>query len=265
MDEEKPNDSNVSFSCLLGGVTALRVLVACEYSGRVRDAFAKLGHDATSCDLLPTESKGKHYTGNVFDIINGLPICEKCGKMCIVDHNSFRCDNCKRLWPKEYDHETAKFDLMIAHPPCTRLTVTGNKWYKPEYRERFPNIEREREEAVEFFMKLANASIPMIAIENPVGIMSSRWRKPNQIIQPWQYGDKALKKTCLWLKGLPPLLETEIVEPHYKTYNSKTKKSGKSRYPIAWSKKSDWKERSRTFQGIANAMAEQWGGKVTST
>jgi hypothetical protein len=110
-------------------------------------------------------------------------------------------------------------------------------------------------------MELANAPIPKIAIENPVSVMASRWRKSDQVIQPWQFGDKAVKKTCLWLKGLPILFPTSIVEPEYKIYNSSTKKSGKSKYPMLWAGngKGMWKERSKTFQGIADAMAKQWG------
>lgn len=151
------------------------------------------------------------------------------------------------------------WDMMIAHPPCTYLTVTGNRWFKPEYREKYPTRQQDREDAVAFFMMLADSSIPLIAVENPVCIMSSRWRKPDQIIQPWMFGDAAVKKTCLWLKGLPVLKATKIVEPKYKVYKSSTKKSGFSRYPIAWTGKADWKERSRTFLGVALAMAEQWG------
>ncbi len=175
---------------------------------------------------MPTDKLGPHYQGDVFDIID------------IIDDG---------------------FDLMIAHPPCTYLTVTGNRWMKPEYADRYPDRPMQREDAVDFFMRLATSNIPRIAIENPVCIMSSRYRKPDQIIQPWQFGDKAVKKTCLWLKNLPLLTPTKIVTPKYITYNSSTKASCKSRYPMAWAKKGDWKERSKTFQGIANAMAKQWG------
>lgn len=226
-DEKTPTDCEVRLSDWLGGVTALRVLVACEESGRVRDAFAKLGHDATSCDLFDTENAGKHYKGDVFDIIND------------------------------------EWDLMIAHPPCTRLTVTGNKWYKPEYRERFPNIEIEREESVEFFMKLANAPINKIAIENPIGIMSSRWRKPEQIIQPYYFGDEERKATCLWLKNLPKLKPTNIVEPKLYTYADGRTDGMWHVETMKLPKAERSKQRSKTFYGIANAMAEQWGGKVT--
>lgn len=202
----------------------MRVLVACEFSGIVREAFAAQGHDAWSCDLIPTEVQGKHIQGDVLDVLGD------------------------------------GWDLMIAHPPCTRLTVTANRWYKPEYADRFPRIHEEREEAIEFFMALANAPIDRIAVENPVGIISTRWRKPDQIIQPYWFGDKVIKKTCLWLKNLPPLVPTQLVEPEYKIYNAKSKRSGKSRFPILWTGKSDAKARSRFFPGVARAMAEQWGG-----
>ena len=201
----------------------MRVLVACEFSGIVRDAFAAKGHDAWSCDLLPSERPGNHIQGDVLKILDD------------------------------------GWDLMIAHPPCTYLTVTGNRWMKVEYVGRYPNRCRQRNEAIEFFMRLVCAPIDRIVIENPVGVMSTSFRKPNQIIQPWQFGDKAVKKTCLWLKNLPPLLETEIVEPAYKTYNSRSKKSGKSRYPMLWTNAANAHERSRTFPGIAQAMADQWG------
>lgn len=203
-----------------------RVLIACEESGTVREAMASVGCDAWSCDIQPTRIAGQHLQCDVREILND------------------------------------GWDLLIAHPPCTYLTVTGNRWFKPEYAGRYPTRQQDRQEAIEFFMALANAPIDKIAIENPVCIMSSVWRKANQVIQPWQFGDKAVKKTCLWLKGLPPLLPTEIVEPEYKTYNSSTKKSGKSRYPMLWAGKKDSKERSKTFDGIARAMADQWGRQL---
>lgn len=212
----------------------MKVLVACEFSGIVRDAFIKLGHDAISCDLEPSESPGPHYQGDIRDIIND------------------------------------GYDLMIAHPPCTYLTVTGNKWfYHPEdshlpTRERrphprFPNRKNHREDAVEFFMIFANSSIPKVCIENPVGIMSTRWRKSNQIVQPYQFGHREPKKTCLWLKGLPLLQPTELVEPEYIVSKS-GKRMAKWYYIDAkkLSKAECTRMRSRTFQGIADAMASQW-------
>lgn len=206
----------------------MRVLIACEFSGAVRDAFTKAGHEATSCDLLPNETPGTHYQGSVMDILND------------------------------------GWDLMIAHPPCTYLTLTGNKWFKPEYAERFPTRHKDREDAVEFFMALANAPIPKIAIENPIGIMSSRYRKPNQIIQPWEYGHETTKATCLWLKGLPNLTPTNIVSKGEVVIS----KSGNrmSRWYYETSKITlkgglRAKARSVTFQGIADAMASQWGAE----
>lgn len=214
----------------------MRVLVACEFSGVVRDAFRARGHDAWSCDLLPTDADSQwHLVGNALDYI-------------------------KNSW-----------DLLIAHPPCTYLTCTGNKWFKPEFRDRFPDRQKQREKAIQFFMKFVNAPIDRIAIENPIGIMSTVYRKPNQIIQPWQFGHIEAKATCLWLKDLPllrfgkierhlfdsvPLTDTEIVEPEYTTF-----KSGK-RMPTWYATakgKDRAKVRSRTFSGVANAMAEQWG------
>lgn len=208
----------------------MKVLVACEYSGIVRDAFTKRGHFAVSCDLLPTESPGWHYMGDVFDIIND------------------------------------GWDLMIAHPPCTYLTVTANKWLKEQPKRKSGNLvgkERldAREEAVAFFMALYNAPIKKIAIENPIGCMSSRFRKPDQVVHPYMFGHPVSKATCLWLKELPILTATDIVNPEWHTT-----KEGR-RYP-KWSMieaanirdlKERAKFRSKTFSGIAEAMATQWG------
>ncbi len=181
----------------------MRILVACEYSGTVRDAFAARGHDAWSCDLLPTERPGNHYQGDVFDII----------------------DN--------------SWDLMIAHPPCTHLAVSGARWFKDK--------QVEQVEALDFVRRLLDAPIPGIALENPVSIISSRIRKPDQIIQPWQFGHGETKATCLWLKNLPKLTSTNIVDGREARIHKMP--PGPDR----------WKERSRTFEGIAQAMAAQWG------
>lgn len=183
----------------------MKVLVACEFSGTVRDAFIRRGHEAISCDLLPTESDGPHYEGDVFDIIDD------------------------------------GFDLMIAHPPCTHLAVSGARHFKAK---RESGVQQE---AVDFFMRLANAKIPMIAIENPVCIMSTVWRKPDQIIQPWQFGHGETKATCLWLKNLPKLNPTNIVDGRENRIH---------RMPPS---KDRWKLRSMTYPGIAEAMAAQWG------
>jgi len=204
----------------------MRVLVACEFSGAVRDAFAKLGHDAWSCDLLPNETPGNHYQGSVLDIIGG------------------------------------GWDLMIAHPPCTYLTLTGNKWFKPEFADRFPNRHQQRQEAVDFFMLLANADITKIAIENPIGVMSRIYRKPNQIIQPYEYGHETTKATCLWLKGLPNLKPTNIVSKGEVVISKSGNRMSRwyyetSKLPLKGGIRA--KARSVTFQGIADAMADQWG------
>jgi hypothetical protein len=192
----------------------MNVLIACEFSGIVRDAFIERGHDATSCDLLPTERKGKHIQDDVLEYLN--------------------CD----------------WDLMIAHPPCTYLTVSGNKWFKPEYSVRFPNRKKNREDAISFFMSLINAKIPKIAVENPIGIMSTLYRKPEQVIQPWQFGHGETKATCLWLKNLPLLKPTNIIEGR------------EQRLHLLPPSQDRWKERSRTYLGIAKAMAEQWGNET---
>ncbi len=204
----------------------MKVLVACEYSGRVRDAFIALGHDAMSCDLLPTEADGPHYQGDVRDVLdNG-------------------------------------WDLMIAHPPCTHLAVSGARWFKTKG----PAVQ---EEALEFFKLMLFAPIPHIAVENPVGIVSSRIRKPDQIIEPWQHGHECTKKTCLWLKDLPLLRPTQIVgkgiryvDPRGNPHGSEFVMRAKVGYsPLMLLPRSPerWKIRSRTFEGIARAMAEQWG------
>jgi site-specific DNA-cytosine methylase len=181
----------------------MRVLVACEFSGVVREAFAKKGHDAWSCDLLPTEIPGQHIQGDVLSILN-------------------------QGW-----------DLMIAHPPCTHLAVSGARWFKDK--------KEEQAEAIKFFMVLVKAPIDKICIENPVCIMSTKWRKPNQIIQPWQFGHGETKTTCLWLKNLPTLKPTNIVGGRDDRIHKMPPSDDR------------WKLRSITYQGIADAMAEQWG------
>jgi hypothetical protein len=197
----------------------MRVLVACEYSGTVRDAFIRAGHYAMSCDLLPSESTiGDHYQGNVLDIL---------------DHG---------------------WDLMIAHPPCTYLCSSGLHWNK-----RKPERAQHTEEALDFVRTLLDAPIPKIALENPIGCISTRIRKPTQTIQPYHFGDDASKSTCLWLKGLPYLLPTDFVEP--RMVNGKRRwanqtDSGQNRLPPSPDR---WKIRSETYVGIANAMAKQWG------
>ena len=196
----------------------MKVLVACEYSGTVRDAFIALGHDAVSCDLLPTDAPGPHHQGDVASLLGD------------------------------------GWDLMIAHPPCTYLSVSGMHWTKRGLRD--PQL---TEDALAFVRLLLDAPISRIAIENPVSVISSRIRKPDQIVQPWQFGHDASKTTHLWLKGLPTLTPTKMVEPRVingrKRWGNQTD-SGQNRLGPSPDR---WKIRSATFQGIAQAMAQQWG------
>lgn len=190
----------------------LRVLIACEFSGTVRRAFRALGHDAWSCDLLPAEDGSPHHYQ--VDALN------------VIDTDHF------------------EWDLMIAHPPCTHLAVSGARWFKEKA--------VEQAGALDFVRQLLDAPIPHIALENPVSIISSRIRKPDQIIQPWQHGHGETKATCLWLKNLPKLVPTNIVEGREARIHKMS--PGPDR----------WKERSRTFEGIAQAMAHQWGEYVSA-
>ena len=184
----------------------MKILIACEYSGAVRDAFIAKGHDAMSCDLLPTDSPGPHYQGDVRDVLD---------------------------YP---------WDLMIAHPPCTDLSVSGAAWFAKK------RLIGSQQASASFFMMLAKTDIPKIAIENPICIMSTLWRKPDQIIQPWQFGHGETKATSLWLKNLPLLTPTNIVEGREARIHNMPPSPDR------------WKLRSQTYAGIANAMAEQWGG-----
>lgn len=194
----------------------MRILVACEYSGRVRDAFIRKGHDAWSCDILPTEGEfiGNHYMTDVRNILD------------------------------------EGWDMIIAFPPCTHLAVSGARHFAAK------RADGRQKEGIDFFMLFANHPCPKIAIENPVGIMSTEWRKPDQVIQPWMFGDEAQKSTCLWLKGLPKLVPTKVVGKG----EMLTFPSGK-RMPKWYSNTTGnrAKVRGTTFQGIAAAMAEQWG------
>lgn len=186
----------------------MRVLVACEFSGVVRDAFIARGHDAMSCDLLPTEAPGPHYQGDVRDVLD---------------------------YP---------WDVMIAHPPCTDLSVSGARHFAAK------RMDGRQQASASFFLMLAKADIPRIAIENPVCIMSSLWRKPDQVLHPWQYGHGETKATCLWLKGLPVLTPTDIVSGRDARVH---------RMPPGPDR---WKKRSATFPGIAAAMADQWSAHL---
>ena len=182
---------------------AMKILIACEESGTVRDAFIKRGHEAVSCDIIPTSSLGPHIQGDVLEVIND------------------------------------GWDMMIAFPPCTHLAVSGARWFKDK--------QQEQPEAIRFFMALAEAPINKIAIENPISIMSTRWRKPDQIIQPWMFGHGETKATCLWLKWLPCLVPTNIVEGREARIHKMPPGPDRARL------------RSVTYKGIADAMAEQWG------
>ena len=236
-----------------------KVLVACEESQRVCTAFRDLGHEAYSCDII--ECSGGHpewhIKGDVLPILN--PICND---ILEIDNGSDELE-IKDIRFKTMDgieHIISEWDLIIAHPPCTFLTCTGNRWFNVErYGEKALKRIEDREEAVKFFMAFVNADCDKIAIENPVGVMSTRYRKPDQIIQPYMFGDPFEKKTCLWLKGLPKLTPTNIVEPPAR----KEFASGKTMpawYADAWnlSKEERSKLRSKTFPGFAKAMAEQW-------
>jgi len=204
----QPTEPGMAYDRVLPAGVSLRVLVACEYSGTVREAFKELGHYAMSCDLLDTEIPGEHYKGDVRDIL--------------------------------FDG----WDIMIAHPPCTHLAVSGARWFKDK--------QREQAEALEFVRLLLDAPIERIALENPISIISSQIRKPDQIIQPWQFGHGETKATCLWLQNLPKLQPTNIVE---------------GREQRIWKippGPDRWKERSRTFEGIANALAIQFTAFIES-
>jgi hypothetical protein len=196
----------------------MKVLVACEYSGRVRDAFIAAGHDAMSCDLLPSEATGPHYVGDVFDVIGD------------------------------------GWDLMIAHPPCTYLCSMG-VWWNKKRPERWPLTHA----AADFVRRLYHSSIPQIAIENPVGWLSTNWQRPAQIIHPWQFGHEANKPTCLWLKNLAPLFPTRIVSKGQFYTKANGQRMSKWSHVTSGTSEDRWRIASRTFSGIADAMANQWG------
>lgn len=193
----------------------MRVLVACEFSGVVRDAFRALGHDAWSCDLLPSPTASPfHLTGNVLSILDD------------------------------------GWDLMVAHPPCTYLCSSGLHWNR-----RRPERALQTEDAVQFFLRLAAAPIKRKCLENPIGCMSTRYRKPDQIVHPWQFGEDASKATCLWLENLPPLVPTNVLPGGRAARRANQTASGQNRLPPSPDR---WKLRSITYPGFARAMAQQW-------
>ena len=223
----------------------MKVLVACEESQAVCIEGRKLGHEVYSCDIQ--ECSGGHPEWHIM-----------CDVLPLLNGN---CDF--NTMDGENHSLSGRWDMIIAFPPCTYLTVTGNRWFNIDrYGEKAIQRHKDRKDGVDFFMAFANADCEKIAIENPVGIMSSEWRKPNQIINPWQFGDAFEKKTCLWLKGLPELTHTNIVKipPRKKFDNGKSMPSW---YAEAWHlpKEERAKLRSKTFPGIAKAMAQQWMGE----
>jgi len=247
----------------------MRILVACEYSGVVRDAFIRGGHTAMSCDLLPTDAPGLHYCGPVEHLLDGwAPVqytagCDPNGdgwcQTTDADPSDCMCygptqDGIEYLErdgvlfgrPENHPH----WDLMVAHPPCTYLSVSGMHWTTRGLRD--PKL---TEDALAFVQLLLDAPIKKIALENPVSIISTRIRKPDQIIQPWWFGHDASKKTCLWLKNLPPLVPTDKLPGDNKTRRANQTPSGQNKLGPSADR---WKLRSATYQGIADAMVAQW-------
>lgn len=229
----------------------MRVLIACEESQAVCKAFREKGHEAYSCDII--ECSGGHPEWHIQDDV--LPLLNR------EDNGN---NGWHDIWFSTMDgkqHSVEKWDMILAFPPCTYLTVTGNRWFNVEkYGEKAIQRQKDREEAVKFFMSFANADCERIAIENPVGVMSTAFRKPNQIIHPYMFGDPERKGTCLWLKGLPKLKPTNIVEPNIIEYkNGKGTDSPWHMNTMGLPKEERSKMRSKTFPGIADAMAEQWG------
>ena len=222
----------------------MKILIACEESQAVCKEMRRLGHECYSCDII--ECSGGypewHIMQDVIPLLNG---------------------NCAFKTMDGVEHSIdGKWDMIIAHPPCTYLTLAGNKWYKPEFKERFPNRLMQRQQAVDFFMKFVIADCERIAIENPVGIMSSVYRKPDQYIEPYQFGDAEKKKTGLWVKGLKKLEHTNIVEPVIIHCKSGANEPRWHMETMKLPPEERSKARSKTFPGIARAMAEQWAGQA---
>lgn len=209
-------------------IRSLRVLVMCECSGRVREAFRKRGHFAYSVDLQPSEDKSPHhFTGDAFEAFDSLRMARD-------------------------------VDLVVAHPPCTHLAVGGARYWAQK------QADGRQQAGAEFFMRMANLPVERIAIENPVGFMSKAWRKPDQIIQPWQFGHEANKPTCLWLKGLPKLEHTQVVGRGEFYTKANGARLAKWSHKTSGTRTDRAKTASRTFQGIADAMAEQWGRCIST-
>lgn len=238
----------------------MNVLIACEESQRVCTAFREKGHNAFSCDILPCSGGHPewHIKCDVLEILNTKKQRLSAG-IWFDGHAIYSLDGIIFATSDKKTHFVEKWDLIIAHPPCTYLTLAGNKWFKPEFADRFPDRQKQRKEAVDFFMAIANANCDKIAIENPVGVMSSQWRKPDQYIEPYMFGDHEKKKTGLWLKGLPLLKPTNIVEPVIIHCKSGANEPRWHMETMHLPKDERSRVRSQTFPGIAKAFAEQWG------
>lgn len=220
--------------------------MACEESQAVTIELRKLGHKAYSCDLIPCS--GGHPEWHIQQDVLGILSPKNDGELKAICFST--CD--------DKIHVIDKWDLIIEHPPCTYLTCSGNRWFKPEYKNRFSNRERQREEAVKFFMEIWNAECDKVAIENPQGIMSSRFRRPDQYIEPFMFGDPEKKKTGLWLRGLEPLKPTNVVAPVIIQCRSGAKVPRWHYNTLSLPPKERSRRRSVTFPGIARAMAQQW-------
>lgn len=237
----------------------MKILVACEESQAVTIELRKLGHEAYSCDIEPCSGGHPewHIQQDVLPFLNG-------DYMFQTDDGSIHS-------------VIGKWNMIIAFPPCTYLTVAGNRWFKPEFKDRYPTRKQDRENAIAFFMSIASADCSRIAIENPIGIMSTVWRKPNEIIEPWMFGHPFAKNTCLWLKGLPLLRPTDILNKPENGWENQQYTNGRySGYGKTWGGQREdgtyrrygdpelKKIRSKTFPGIAKAMAEQWAGQANA-
>lgn len=226
----------------------MKILIACEESQRVTIEMRNLGMECYSCDL--EEPSGEHPEWHILNDV--IPLLK---------------GNCNFKTMDNIEHYIDKWDLIIAHPPCNYLSVAGNRWFNVEkYGDKARERLKLREEAYNFFMQFVNANCEHIAIENPIGYMNTHYRKPDQIIQPYEYGHPAKKATCLWLKGLPKLKPTNIVEPELVEYTCKDGKKVRfsADYGVGYNREIESKRRAKTYEGIAKAMAEQWCKYLTS-